>query len=153
MQAELSSLAVAPKVKIPAPAAPLQSTITMVSEQLHALAAADPAAAAAPAPLEVPALRLAACVAARVGREHARLGQVGSHLYCIYIVLKEWFFIFSILGIPRGFAILRRPNLVRRLTAAWPWPDGTCIWAGAVWVSAEPACCSTFRPGHAGSPS
>ncbi len=91
VQAELSSLAVAPKVKVPAPAAPLQSTITMVSEQLHALAAAEPAAAAAPAPLEVPALRLAACVAARVGREHARLGQVGSYAYCVLFHSIECF--------------------------------------------------------------
>ena len=77
-QAELSSLAVAPKVKVPSPAAPLRATATLMSEHLHALADADAvAAAAATAPLEVPALRLAACAAARVGREHARLGQVG----------------------------------------------------------------------------
>ncbi|KAK9843961.1 hypothetical protein WJX81_000542 [Elliptochloris bilobata] len=73
---ELSSLAVAPKVKVPSTAAPLRATATLMSEHLHALADADAAAAAAAAaPLEVPALRLAACAAARVGREHARLGQ------------------------------------------------------------------------------
>lgn len=66
----------APKLKVPGPAAPLQATATMASEALRALAAAESAAAAAAAaPLEVPALRLAACAAARTGREHARLGQ------------------------------------------------------------------------------
>lgn len=77
-QAELSGLVVAPKVKVPAPAPPLQATVTLASQQLCELAAGDAAgaAAAAAAPLEVPALRLAACAAAQVGREHARLGQV-----------------------------------------------------------------------------
>lgn len=68
----------APKVKVPAPAPPLEATVTLASQQLCELAGGDGAGAGATAaaPLEVPALRLAACAAAQVGREHARLGQV-----------------------------------------------------------------------------